>query len=252
VRVHSARGGSDQDPRAASAQSPAGPAVQRAELRRGGAVAGGDRLRGGRRGDLRGRVASRALSLHLRRGRAGDAAAPAPARRHGRGRRERGAPGRPALGAGAAPRIEVEAGRARSPVRRGAHALPRRRRASRRRWGGMKYYLPDSQDLVDLSFDFTTERRGVGRVRDRDDRYAHEVFSGRAFDGMLVSKAIVDGTGGAGQARYTRVQRERLAHEGVHRSFRAVAHRWGPISFMGDCGPSVTSSKRSHHIRWTR
>jgi hypothetical protein len=100
----------------------------------------------------------------------------------------------------------------------------------------MKYYLPDSQDLVDLSFDFTTERRGVGRVRDRDDRYAHEVFSGRAFDGMLVSKAIVDGTGGAGQARYTRVQRERLAHEGVHRSFRAVAHRWGPISFMGDCG----------------
>ncbi|MBA3545551.1 MAG: queuine/other tRNA-ribosyltransferase [Nannocystis sp.] len=100
----------------------------------------------------------------------------------------------------------------------------------------MKYYLPDSQDLVDPSFDFTTERRGVGRVRDRDDQYAHEVFSERAFDGVLVSKAIVDGTGGAGQARYTQLQRARLARDGVHSSFRAADHRWGPLRFMGDCG----------------
>lgn len=100
----------------------------------------------------------------------------------------------------------------------------------------MKYYLPDSQDLIDPGFDFVTERREVGRVRERDDRYAHEVFVSRAFDGVLVSKAIVDGTGGAGQARYTRAQRARLAHDGVRASFRAVAHRWGPLSFMGDCG----------------
>jgi len=100
----------------------------------------------------------------------------------------------------------------------------------------MKYYLPDSQDLVDPGFDFATERRAAGRVRDRDDRYAHEVFSERAFDGVLVSKAIVDGTGGAGQARYTRAQRERLIRDGVRGSFRAAAHRWGPLRFMGDCG----------------
>ncbi len=100
----------------------------------------------------------------------------------------------------------------------------------------MKYFLPDSQDLVDPSFDFTTERRGVGRVRDRDDQYAHEVFADRAYDGVLVSKAIVDGTGGAGQARYTQLQRARLAREGVRRSFRAEEHRWGRLSFMGDCG----------------
>jgi len=100
----------------------------------------------------------------------------------------------------------------------------------------MKYYLPDSQDLVDPSFDLVTERRGAGRVRDRDDQYAHEVFSERAYDGVLVSKAIVDGTGGAGQARYTRLQRARLARDGLRRSFRAEGHRWGPLRFMGDCG----------------
>ena len=61
----------------------------------------------------------------------------------------------------------------------------------------MKYFLPDSQDLVDPSFDFEKENRSVDRVRHQDDHYAHEVFSTRAFDGILISKAIVDGTGGA-------------------------------------------------------
>ncbi len=100
----------------------------------------------------------------------------------------------------------------------------------------MKYFLPDSQDLVDPSFDFATERRSVDRVRQQDDLYAHEVFGGRAFDGVLVSKAIVDGTGGAGQAKYTQAQRRRILREGVRGFFRAEEHRWGPLRFMGDCG----------------
>lgn len=100
----------------------------------------------------------------------------------------------------------------------------------------MKYFLPDSQDLVDPSFDFDTETRSADRLRQRDDRYAHEVFSGRAFDGILVSKAIVDGIGGAGQARYTQAQRRRFLREGAPAFFRAEQHAWGPITFMGDCG----------------
>ncbi|MBK9755663.1 MAG: hypothetical protein IPO88_19545 [Nannocystis sp.] len=55
----------------------------------------------------------------------------------------------------------------------------------------MQYFLPDSQDLVDPSFDFNKENRSADRLRHRDDQYAHEVFSTRAFDGILVSKAIV-------------------------------------------------------------
>ena len=100
----------------------------------------------------------------------------------------------------------------------------------------MNYFLPDSQDLVDPSFDFTREDRGADRVRQRDDRYAHEVFAARAFDGVLVSKAIVDGTGAAGQAKYTAAQRLRILREGVRPFFRAEQHRWGPLTFMGDCG----------------
>lgn len=100
----------------------------------------------------------------------------------------------------------------------------------------MRYFLPDSQDLVDPSFDFHTETRSADRLRQRDDQYAHEIFSRRAFDGILVSKAIVDGMGGAGQARYTQAQRRRLLREGARAFFRTEQHAWGPITFMGDCG----------------
>lgn len=93
----------------------------------------------------------------------------------------------------------------------------------------MQYFFPDSQDLVDPSFDFETERRSIDRVRQRDDVYAHELFSRAPYDGLLVSKAIVDGIG-AGAGRYTLGQRQRLLREGAHRFFRTR------IPIMGDCG----------------
>jgi len=98
----------------------------------------------------------------------------------------------------------------------------------------MDYFLPDSQDLVDPSFDFTKETRSPDRIRHRDDRYAHEIFKGRAFDGFLVSKGIVDSSGGTG--RYTGPQRRRFDRDGVKRFFRAIGHPWGKLRFMGDCG----------------
>ncbi len=100
----------------------------------------------------------------------------------------------------------------------------------------LRYFLPDSQDLVDPSFDFDREIRSPDRVRHRDDHYAHEVFGSRAFDGILVSKAIVDGVGGGGQARYTQAQKRRLLRDGVREFFRTKDHPWGPLSFIGDCG----------------
>ncbi len=99
----------------------------------------------------------------------------------------------------------------------------------------MKYYLPDSQDLVDPSFDFETERRSVTRLRQRDDQYAHEIFGHRMLDGILVSKGIVDGFGGTG-SRYTIAQRQRLLRVGARDFFRLEKTPWSPISLMGDCG----------------
>ncbi len=98
----------------------------------------------------------------------------------------------------------------------------------------MKFFLPDSQDLVDPSFDFERERRSLNRQRQRDDLYAHEVFSTPAFDGFLVSKGIVDGFGTLG-SRYTLAQRHRLSRLGAPRFFR-VDRASRPLTIMGDCG----------------
>lgn len=97
----------------------------------------------------------------------------------------------------------------------------------------MKFFFPDSQDLVDPSFDFTTERRAVDRLRHRDDTYAHEVFAAAAYDGILVSKGIVDGVGPS-SGRYTLAQRHRLLRVGAREFFRIAQTPGLPI--MGDCG----------------
>lgn len=99
----------------------------------------------------------------------------------------------------------------------------------------MKFYLPDSQDHVDPSFDFATEKRDVLRRRQRDDQYAHEVFRERSFDGLLVSKGIVDGFGDTG-SRYTLAHRHRLLRSGARAFFRLDECQWGPLPVMGDCG----------------
>lgn len=97
----------------------------------------------------------------------------------------------------------------------------------------MKFFFPDSQDLVDPSFDFRTEVRSHNRVRQRDDQYPHEIFTTPPYDGMLVSRAIVEGTGGDGGSRYTLAQRHRLYREGVRAFLRLYEL---PLETMGDCG----------------
>ncbi len=96
----------------------------------------------------------------------------------------------------------------------------------------MKFFFPDSQDFVDASFDFALETRSASRVRQRDDLYPHEVFSTPPYDGILVSKAVVDGLGG-GTGKYTPAQRQRFLRVGVREYFRLNG---SPLQAMGDCG----------------
>lgn len=98
----------------------------------------------------------------------------------------------------------------------------------------MQFYFPDSQDQVDPSFDFITEQRSIHRVRQRDDRYAHEVIDPPPYDGLLISKPIVDGLPGT-TAKYTEAQRNRLYREGARRFFRLGQGGEG-LKIMGDCG----------------
>jgi hypothetical protein len=99
----------------------------------------------------------------------------------------------------------------------------------------MKFFFPDSQDQIDPDFDFGTEEHPTLRVRQRDDLYAHEVLDGHIIDGLLVSKAIVDGTAG-GTGKYTAAQRNRLYRVGVQSFFRLDQTSNSPIQTMGDCG----------------
>jgi hypothetical protein len=98
----------------------------------------------------------------------------------------------------------------------------------------MKFFFPDSQDQIDPGFDFVTEERSPMRVRQRDDLYIHEVLGHGVIDGLLVSKAIVDGRAGAA-GKYTLAQRHRLYRVGIRQFFRLQD---APSTFqtMGDCG----------------
>jgi hypothetical protein len=94
----------------------------------------------------------------------------------------------------------------------------------------MQFYLPDAQDLVDPSFDFLREERGIDRMRQRTDAYAHELFDRPPYDGMLVSKGIV-------KERYTLAQQQRLLRLGVHKFLRLdESFTTKNMAVMGDCG----------------
>lgn len=91
----------------------------------------------------------------------------------------------------------------------------------------MKFFFPDSQDQVDPTFDFVTEERSSERMRHRDDEYAHEVFRRAPFDGVLVSKAVLD------SGRYSLPQKHRMLRSGVREFFRISDPA---LQTMGDCG----------------
>lgn len=99
----------------------------------------------------------------------------------------------------------------------------------------MDFFFPDSQDQVDPHFDFHSEEHSIYHVRQRDDRYAHEMHARDVpYTGILVSKTIVDGMGSAG--RYTVAQRRRLHRLGVRGFFRLDEVDGPPLKTMGDCG----------------
>jgi hypothetical protein len=94
------------------------------------------------------------------------------------------------------------------------------------------FFFPDSQDQIDPSYDFERESSSPDRVRQRDDRYAHEVISPAPYTGVLLSKALVDGPG----SKYTFAQRHRLYRLGVRRFFRLDEGEGPSLATLGDCG----------------
>lgn len=106
----------------------------------------------------------------------------------------------------------------------------------------MRFFFPDSQDQVDPFFDFKSEEHPVHRIRQRDDRYAHEVLAARPFDGILISKSIVDGIAGSASHRYSTAARHRFYREGARRFFRLHGTH-SDVLTMGDCGAFTYASE---------
>lgn len=95
----------------------------------------------------------------------------------------------------------------------------------------MKFYFPDSQDQIYPRYDFINDEYPDERVRQRDDLYAHQAVKPAPYDGILVSKAIVDGSV-AGAGKYSAPQRVRLYRDGVKKFFGLPDQ----MESLGDCG----------------
>ncbi len=85
----------------------------------------------------------------------------------------------------------------------------------------MRYFIPDWEDLVDPGYDFATDTGTAGKVKYRDEVYAHQIYKEPNYDGLLFSKNTVED--GAIRAKSVR-------DLGIH----AFARFEKPI--MGDCG----------------
>lgn len=84
------------------------------------------------------------------------------------------------------------------------------------------YFLPNWEDKVDPTFDFQADESAPGRDVSRDV-YAHEIFKTPPYDGILLSRAIVE---------KSRSRFEELLKLRAHRYLRLPKG----LRVMGDCG----------------
>jgi Queuine tRNA-ribosyltransferase len=86
---------------------------------------------------------------------------------------------------------------------------------------GMQYFIPEWDDHVDPGYDFLNNRLTPGRDPYADEVYAHQIYPTPNYDGILVSKVVVDSS---------KKKRARVEAVGIHNFIRF------PGKVMGDCG----------------
>ena len=105
----------------------------------------------------------------------------------------------------------------------------------------MRFYFPDSQDQIDPSFDFETEERSPFRIRQRDDRYAHEVLS----PGALHGHARLQGDGRRRRRRRRPLQRPAAPAPLPRRRPRVLPPRRGAGRRIDDAWATAARSPTS-------
>lgn len=86
---------------------------------------------------------------------------------------------------------------------------------------GMQYFIPEWDDTVDPKYDFFNDILNPGRDTYADDVYAHEIFGNPNYDGILVSKYIVE---------KSKKKKNNINEIGIHKYIRFLGN------VMGDCG----------------
>jgi hypothetical protein len=86
---------------------------------------------------------------------------------------------------------------------------------------GMQYFIPEWDDRVDPRYDFLRDALTPGRDPYEDDIYAHQIYSTPNYNGILVSKGIVE------RSKKKKAQIEKI---GIHKFIRFS------LEVMGDCG----------------
>lgn len=102
----------------------------------------------------------------------------------------------------------------------------------------MKFFFPDGHELVDPDYDFNRKHdlpRGIGQ---QNGLYAHELISPPPYDGILLSRGVIQGKGSDidatfRDAKYKLSELQRLFRVGATEFFR-IGKR--PLLIMGDCG----------------
>lgn len=85
----------------------------------------------------------------------------------------------------------------------------------------MKFIFADAQDTIDPDYDFLNDEFSPNRVIQRTDKYPHEVFEKKAYDGMLISRGLLDdGVYKSTSRAYSMAQTQRLKMQGVKRFLR--------------------------------
>lgn len=87
----------------------------------------------------------------------------------------------------------------------------------------IQYFIPDWDDLVDPDYDFITETHSGGKASWANEKYAHELYPQPNYDGLLVSRAVVE---------KSRRRKALIDTFGIHRSMRVPDE----FPIMGDCG----------------
>ena len=98
----------------------------------------------------------------------------------------------------------------------------------------MKFLYADSLDFVDPRYDFLRDESPLDREAYWDDLYPHEILGFAPYDGLLVSRATVDGRNGT--SKYPEGLKMRFRLVGARTFLRFNRPEFADRPIFGDCG----------------